>query len=37
MLKKGEHIEGIPAEPETLLAQDVAAKIFFDSLSKSYK
>ena len=37
MLKKGEHIEGVPAELETLLAQDSAAKIFFDSLSKSYK
>jgi uncharacterized protein YdeI (YjbR/CyaY-like superfamily) len=37
MLKKGEHIEGVPAELETLLAQDATAKTFFDSLSKSYK
>ena len=37
MLKKGEHIEGVPAELETLLAQDAAAKTFFGSLSKSYK
>ncbi|WP_426670653.1 YdeI/OmpD-associated family protein [Mucilaginibacter sp. McL0603] len=37
MLKKGEHIEGVPAELETLLTRDAAAKIFFDSLSKSYK
>ena len=37
MLKKGEHIEGVPAELEALLAKDEAAKTFFDSLSKSYK
>ena len=37
MLKKGEHIEGTPAELETLLTNDVAAKTFFESLSKSYK
>ena len=37
MLKKGEHIEGVPAELETLLTVDAAARIFFDSLSKSYK
>ena len=37
MLKKGEHIEGIPAELELLLAQDAGAKAFFESLSKSYK
>ncbi len=37
MLKKGEHINGVPAELETLLTQDAAARIFFDSLSKSYK
>ncbi len=36
MLKKGEHIEGTPAELETLLANDAAAKTFFESLSKSY-
>ena len=37
MLKKGEHIEGTPAELEALLATDTTAKAFFDSLSKSYK
>ncbi len=37
MLKKGEHIEGTPAELETLLATDPTAKAFFESLSKSYK
>ena len=37
MLKKGEHIEGVPAELESLLAQDATAKTFFESLSKSYK
>jgi len=37
MLKKGEHIEGTPAELEALLATDARAKAFFESLSKSYK
>jgi uncharacterized protein YdeI (YjbR/CyaY-like superfamily) len=37
MLKKGEHIEGIPAELETLLSTDEKAGAFFESLSKSYK
>lgn len=37
MLPKGEHIEGIPAELETLLKVDPKAKEFFMSLSKSYK
>ena len=37
MLKKGEHIEGIPAELETLLVTDSKANAFFESLSKSYK
>jgi len=37
MLKKGEHIEGTPAELETLLVTDAKAKAFFESLSKSYK
>ena len=37
MLKKGEHIEGIPAELEALLATDAKAKTFFEGLSKSYK
>lgn len=37
MLKKGEHIEGTPAELEELLKTDEEAKAFFESLSKSYK
>ncbi len=37
MLKKGEHIEGTPAELQTLLDQDAEAHAFFESLSKSYK
>jgi uncharacterized protein YdeI (YjbR/CyaY-like superfamily) len=37
MLKKGEHIEGIPVEFEALLVTDSKAKAFFDGLSKSYK
>lgn len=37
MLKKGEHIEGTPAELEALLATDAKAKMFFEGLSKSYK
>jgi uncharacterized protein YdeI (YjbR/CyaY-like superfamily) len=37
MLKRGEHIEGIPAELQSLLDQDTEAKTFFGSLSKSYK
>ncbi len=37
MLKRGEHIEGIPAELEELLARDKEAKDFFDALSLSYK
>lgn len=37
MLKKGEHIDGVPAELEVLLATDAEAKAFFESLSKSYK
>ena len=36
MLKKGEHVAGIPAELEELLTKDKAAKDFFDSLSRSY-
>ena len=36
MLKKGEHIEGVPAELEELLKTDAEAKAFFQSLSKSY-
>jgi uncharacterized protein YdeI (YjbR/CyaY-like superfamily) len=37
MLKKGEHIERIPGELQILLEADVEAKLFFDSLAKSYK
>jgi uncharacterized protein YdeI (YjbR/CyaY-like superfamily) len=37
MLKKGQHIEGIPIELELLLNTDTEAKEFFESLSKSYK
>jgi uncharacterized protein YdeI (YjbR/CyaY-like superfamily) len=37
MLKKGEHIEGVPAELEELLDKDSAAAEFFSSLSKGYK
>ncbi|ASU36381.1 YdeI/OmpD-associated family protein [Mucilaginibacter xinganensis] len=37
MLKKGEHIEGTPAELELLLVADKKAKVFFEALSKSYK
>lgn len=37
MLKKGEHIEGTPAELQVLLDQNEEANFFFESLSKSYK
>lgn len=37
MLKKGEHIEGTPAELQVLLNEDAEATAFFESLSKSYK
>jgi uncharacterized protein YdeI (YjbR/CyaY-like superfamily) len=37
MLKKGEHIEGTPAELQVLLDQEPEANEFFESLSKSYK
>lgn len=37
MLKKGEHIEGTPAELQLLLDQNAAANTFFESLAKSYK
>jgi len=36
MLKKGEHIEGIPEELLVLLNKDAEANAFFKSLSKSY-
>ncbi|HZX59049.1 MAG TPA: YdeI/OmpD-associated family protein [Mucilaginibacter sp.] len=37
MLKKGEHIEGVPAELEELLKKDNEAAVFFGGLSKGYK
>jgi len=37
MLKKGEHIEGTPAELEILLAANPKEKTFFENLSKGYK
>jgi uncharacterized protein YdeI (YjbR/CyaY-like superfamily) len=37
MLKKGEHIGGIPSELQTLIDKDKRAKDFFEALSKSYK
>jgi uncharacterized protein YdeI (YjbR/CyaY-like superfamily) len=37
MLKRGEHIAGTPAELSTLLETDSAARIFFESLAKSYR
>ena len=36
MLKKGEHIDGTPAELQALLDKDAEANAFFESLSKSY-
>ena len=37
MLKKGEHIEGVPTELQILLDKDEQANSFFETLSKSYK
>lgn len=37
MLKKGEHIEGVPTELQVLLDKDKKAQDFFESLTKSYK
>jgi len=37
MLKKGEHIQGVPAELEQLLEKDKKASLFFGSLSPSCK
>ncbi len=37
MLKKGEHIEGVPAELQTLLSKDSKANAFFETLSTSYR
>jgi uncharacterized protein YdeI (YjbR/CyaY-like superfamily) len=37
MLKKGEHIQGVPIELQQLLDKDKKAKDFFETLSPSYK
>ena len=37
MLKKGEHIEGVPTELQSLLNKDKEAKLFFDALARSHK
>jgi uncharacterized protein YdeI (YjbR/CyaY-like superfamily) len=37
MLKKGEHIQGTPAELQALLNKNKKANDFFDTLSKSCK
>ena len=37
MLKKGEHIQGVPSELQLLLDKDKQASSFFETLSKSYK
>ncbi len=37
MLKKGEHIEGVPAELQLLLYKDKEANIFFETLARSHK
>ena len=37
MLKKGEHVEGVPAELQVLLDKNNEANLFFENLSKSYK
>jgi uncharacterized protein YdeI (YjbR/CyaY-like superfamily) len=37
MLKKGEHIEGVPDELQSLLDNDKKANVFFETLTNSYK
>lgn len=37
MLKKGEHIEGVPVELQLLLNNEKEAAAFFDTLTKSCK
>ncbi len=37
MLKKGEHIEGVPDELQILLDKDKKASTFFETLTNSYK
>jgi len=37
MIKKGEHIKGIPTELQALLDNDKKARDFFETLTASYK
>ncbi len=37
MLKKGEHVEGVPTEIRQLLEKDKKAKDFVETLAKSHK
>ena len=37
MLKKGEHVEGVPVEFQALLDKNEEANLFFESLTKGYK
>lgn len=37
MLKKGEHVSGVPSELQALLNNNMEEKTFFESLSSSYK
>jgi uncharacterized protein YdeI (YjbR/CyaY-like superfamily) len=37
MLKKGEHVDGVPNELQKLLDNDKKASDFFDTLTKSYQ
>ncbi len=37
MLKKGEHISGVPEELQVLLNKDKQANTFFETLTNSYK
>jgi uncharacterized protein YdeI (YjbR/CyaY-like superfamily) len=37
MLKKGEHIEGIPKELQLLLNKEKEANTFFETLARSHK
>ncbi len=37
MLRKGEHIEGVPGELQSLLDKDKAANSFFETLARSHK
>jgi uncharacterized protein YdeI (YjbR/CyaY-like superfamily) len=37
MLKKNEHVEGIPEELQVLMDKDTEAKAFFETLTKGYR